>query len=132
MANTKVTILNNLVSALESLSAVNRCTRSLLPPNEARAQAPYIGVIAGTEVELSQDSTDILYGLTVDLLLIKEGDDIEELIDAIKTKIYSPISIGAKLVRIEGQEPVNLIEDDVYSSARILLYIIYVASKTGF
>lgn len=132
MANTKVAILDSLVSSLNTLSAVNLCTRTLLPPDEARGQEPYIGLISGTEIELTQDSTDILYGLSVDLLLIKLGDDIEEMIDKVKDCIYTPVSIGAKLVRIEGQEPVTLVDADNYSSARIVLYIIYVASKSGF
>ena len=133
MANTKVAILDSLVTTLETLSAVNRCTRILLPPDEARTQEPYIGMISGTEIELAQDSTHILWGLSVDLILIKQGQEIEEMIDSVKTAIYVPPSIdNMKLVKFEGQEPVTLVDADQYSSARIVLYIIYVALKTGF
>lgn len=135
MANTKSTILDNLVTQLNNLSSVQKATRILLTPSEARKWSPYAGLISSTEEVIVEDSTDIRYEVDVSIILLKRGNDIEEFIDAIKDLLYDDTlatTIGAKQIKIIGQEEVALIDSDKYSSTRIATVITYVASKGGF
>lgn len=132
MADTKVTILDALVAALLALTGVTTATRNLLKPVEQRASAPYVGVLAGEEEVLVEDSTHLRYLLRVDLILIKFGDDIEGLITEIKNAIYTPISIGALDVHLIRTGEVTLVFADAYSSCRMELEVTYAAAKAGF
>ena len=135
MSNTKKTVLESLAASLQALDSVKTATRNLLTPNKARDAVPYVGMIAGTEEVLVEDATDIRYGLDVDLLLVTKGDDIEEMIAEIKGYLYNTsaaVNLGVKMIRLIGQQPVTLIEQDGFSSSRIVVYIVYVASKGGF
>jgi len=135
MSNKKQTILDALASGLETAGCIKKATRNLLTPAKARDLAPYVGIVSGMEEVLVEDSSDIRYGLDVDLILLRKGDDIEKMIDDVKTYIYTSgtaSTIGAKWIGLIGQQPVNLIEADGFSSSRVVLYIIYVASKASF
>jgi len=135
MANTKTTILDNLVEQLATITGIAKSTRILLTPNEARQHSPYIGLIAGSEEAVVEDITDVRYELEVNLILLKKGRDIETMLDDVKQLLYDSTlaaTIGALQVRIIGQEEVALIDSDVYSSTRIAAIITYVASKAGF
>lgn len=135
MANTKKAILDALVDDLSDLSSIKTATRVLLTPNKARDAVPYVGLISGTEEILVEDTTHIRYGLDMDLLLVTKGDDIEEMIDDIKNYLYdtdTPTSIGVKAIQLIGQQPVTLIEQDGFSSSRIVVYVTYVSTKGAF
>lgn len=135
MAHKKTTILDALVTQLESISAVAKATRILLAPAEARKNAPYVGLIAGTEEAIVEDSTHIRYELDVNIILLKRGRDIEEMLDAVKVLLYTDslaTTIGALQIRIVGQEEVALIDSDAYSSTRIVAVITYVVTKGVF
>lgn len=132
MADTKVTMLDLLATRLTALSGVSTATRNLLKPADQRSNAPYIGVIAGDEDVLVEDSTHIRYLLRVDLVLIKYGDDIEDMITEVKDEIYAPISIGALDVHLIRTGEVTLVYADDYSSTRMELEVTYAAAKAGF
>lgn len=135
MANTKRTMLDLLVTELGNSSSVATATRTLLTPANARKKSPYVGIISGTEEVIVEDSTDIRYELDIDLILLKKGRDIEDMLDAVKTLLYgSSLSstIGALQVKVIGQQEVALIDADDYSSTRIVMTITYVASKGAF
>lgn len=129
MADTKETLVDSLVSLLGAITSVT-CTRRLKTPQGARDAAPYIGVLASTEEVLVRDATHTRWGLTVDLILMVRGESIEDLIVDVKDIIEGPVlPTGALQMQLVGQEPVNLITDDAYSSSRIVLDIIYVSSR---
>jgi hypothetical protein len=135
MDNTKTTILNNLVDELAGITTVAKSTRILLTPNEARQHSPYIGLIAGSEEVVVEDTTDVRYELEVNLILLKRGRDIEVMLDLVKQRLYDSTlatTIGALQIKIIGQEEVALIDADKYSSTRIAAIITYVASKASF
>jgi len=133
--HTKTTILDALITQLVALPEVATATRVLLTPNNARKSSPYVGLIAGPEEIVVEDTTNIRYELDVDIILLKKGIDIESMLDAVKIKLFSaPLAtaIGALQVRIVGQEPVALIDEDNYSSTRIVTVITYVVAKDAF
>ena len=135
MANTKTTILDNLVEQLATITGIAKSTRILLTPNEARQHSPYIGPIAGSEEAIVEDATDVRYELEVNLILLKKGRDIETMLDDVKQLLYDSTltaTIGVLQIKIIGQEEVALIDADKYSSTRIAAIITYVASKAGF
>jgi len=135
VANTKTNILDALVVQLGNLSAITKATRILLAPVQARKWSPYAGLIAGAEEVVVEDATHVRYELDVDLILLKKGRDIEELLDIVKNLLYSDalaVLIGALQIRIIGQEEVALIDADSYSSTRIAITITYVATKGAF
>lgn len=129
MADTKETLLDSLVTMLGGITSVT-CTRRLKTPQGARDAAPYIGLLASTEEVLVRDTTHTRWGLTVDLILMVQGEAIEDLIVDVKNIIEGDnLPTGALQMRLVGQEPVNLITDDAYSSSRIVVDILYVSSK---
>ena len=129
MADTKETLLDSLVSMLGAIPSVT-CTRRLKTPQAARDAAPYIGLLASAEEVIVRDSTHTRWGLTVDLILIVYGEDIEDLIVDVKNIIQSDtLPTGALQMLLVGQEPVNLITDDAYSSSRIVVDILYITSR---
>lgn len=133
--HTKTTILDALVAQLEALPEVATATRVLLSPANARKSSPYAGLIAGAEEVVVEDAANIRYELDVDIILLKKGIDIESMLDAVKIKLFSTpiaVAIGALQVRIVGQEPVALIDEDNYSSTRIVTVITYVITKDSF
>lgn len=132
MANTRKEILDALVTGLAAINGIRNVTRDLLPPSRARDLAPYVGVIATTEEMLVEDATHVRWGVEVNLILLVSGDDIEEMVDKIKDYVYNEPSIGALQVKMIGQEEVVLINEDQYSSARIVLDVTYVSVKGAF
>ncbi|MFA7286914.1 MAG: hypothetical protein WC052_04625 [Patescibacteria group bacterium] len=135
MANTKTTILDNLVTQLETSSSVAKATRILLTPVDARKHSPYVGLIAGPEEVVVEDSTHVRYELDISIILLKKGRDIETMLDAVKNVLYGSTlaaTIGALQIRVIGQEEVALIDADSYSSTRIVATITYVATKGAF
>jgi len=77
----------------------------------------------------------VRFELDVDLILLKRGDDIEEMLDAIKNLLYTDslaATIGALQIRIIGQEEVALLDADLYSSTRIVMTVTYVITKGSF
>ena len=135
MANKKTAVLDALVTQLATVSSIAKATRILLQPAETRKQSPYAGLISGTEEAVVEDATDVRYELNVDILLIRKGRDIEELLDEVKDLLYGASiasTIGALQLRIIGQEEVALIDEDSYSSTRIVAIVTYVATKGGF
>lgn len=129
MANTKEMMIDSLVSLLGAISGVT-CTRRLHTPQGARDAAPYIGVLASTEEKLVEDATHTRWGMTVDLILMVLGEDIEDLIVDVKDIIEGIVlPTGCLQMALVGQEPVNLITDDAYSSSRIVLDMIYVSDR---
>jgi hypothetical protein len=129
VANTKETLLDSLVTMLGGITSVT-CTRRLKTPQGARDAAPYIGLLASTEEVLVRDATHTRWGLTVDLILMVQGEAIEDLIVDVKDIIEGDtLPTGALQMRLVGQEPVNLITDDAYSSSRIVVDILYVSAK---
>lgn len=135
MANTKVTILNNIVTQLSGITGVHTVTRNLFTPVEARKRSPYLGVISNDEVVVTEDDTDILYRTNVDIIILVKTRLIEEWIDLVKQVVYNSSfagTVGAKQIRLIGQREVALINADEWSSTRIILEMIYVSSKSGF
>ncbi len=133
--NTKTSVLDALVTQLQGVTGITTATRVLLTPAEARKKSPYAGLIASTEEVVVEDSTHVRYELDVDVILLKKGRDIETLLDAVKNLLYSTslaATIGAKQIRIVGQEEVALVDADQYSSTRIAMTITYVATKGSF
>lgn len=129
MADTKETLLDSLVTLLGGIPSVT-CTRQLKTPINSRAAAPYIGVLASTEEKLVEDYTHVRWGMTVDLILVTLGSGIESLIVDVKDVIEGgTLPIGALQMSLVGQEPVNFITDDDYSSSRIVIDILYVAIR---
>jgi hypothetical protein len=114
---------------------VTKATRILLTPAEARKWSPYAGLIASTEEVVVEDATHVRYELDVDIILLKKGRDIEEMLDTVKNLLYTDslaTTIGAKQIRIIGQEEVALVDADSYSSTRIVTTITYVSTKGAF
>lgn len=129
MANTKETLMDSLVSLFGTIMSVT-CTRRLKTPQGARSAAPYIGVLASTEEKLVEDTTHIRWGLTVDLILMTQETGIEALIVAVKDIVQGvTMPTGVLQMALVGQEPVNLITDDAYSSSRVVVDVLYVSSR---
>lgn len=135
MANKKTSVLDALVAQLQSPAAVTKATRVLLTPVDARKNSPYAGLISGTEEVVVEDATHVRYELDVNVILLKRGRDVEEMLDAVKNLLYGgalAAAIGALQIRIIGQEEVALVDADKYSSTRIVATITYVATKGAF
>lgn len=135
MAHTKRTILDNLVTQLNSISAITKATRILLTPADARKYSPYAGLISGSEEVVVEDDTHIRYEVDVNIILLKKGRDIEDMLDSVKNLLYSntlATTIGALQIKVIGQEEVALVDADHYSSTRIICIITYVATKGAF
>lgn len=129
MANTKKAMLDSLATLLGAIASVT-CTIRLKTPQGARDAAPYIGVLPSTEEKLVEDTTHTRWGLTVDLILMVLGEDIEDLIVDVKDIIEGvTLPTGALQMSLVGQEPVNLITDDAYSSSRVVIDVMYVSSR---
>lgn len=129
MPNTKETLIDSLVGLLGAIPNVT-CTRRLKTPQKSRDAAPYIGVLASTEEKLVEDATHTRWGMTVDLILMVLGEDIEDMIVDVKDIIEGvTLPTGCLQMALVGQEPVNLITDDAYSSSRIVLDLLYVSDR---
>lgn len=131
MANTKVTMLNTLATTLQGLSAINKATRNLLPPDQARAAAPYVGILSASETVMTDDGTDVRWLLDSDLILLRSGDAIEEMVDTVKNAMLDGMAatIGAKEIRLVGTEEIALLNADDYSSTRMAFEVVYVSTK---
>lgn len=131
MANTKETILDTLVTAMGNVTGVTIATRELELPSDTRKKEPYIGIIAGEEAILVEDATEILWSLPVDMIVIKRGTDVEQLVDLIKNAIYAPINLGAavKHTHVVSTQEVAVVTQDKFSSTRLVLDITYVSTK---
>lgn len=135
MANKKQTVLDNLVAEILGLGVVTTSTRTLLGPADARKHSPYVGLISGTEETIVEDATDIRYELDVNLILLKRGRDVEEMLDGLKILLFTDslaATIGAFQVKVIGQEEVAIVDEDKYSSTRIVLVITYLSTKGVF
>lgn len=135
MANTRKTILDKLVTALEGVATVKTATRILLTPEMARKAQPYVGMVTTTEEEIVEDATHVRFEVDVDLILLVKGRSIEEMLDGVKNLLYTSstaTTIGAMQISIIGQEEVALVGDDTFSSTRIATTITYVAIKGAF
>ena len=135
MAHKKKTVLDTLVIQLGNVVGVTKATRNLLSPADARKHSPYAGVLASAEEVVVEDATDIRYELDVDIILLKRGKDVEEMLDAVKILLYTSslaATIGVFQIRIIGQEDVNIVDEDKYSSTRIAITITYVSTKGVF
>jgi len=136
MANTKQTFLDSLVTQMNDLSGVKVATRQLLSTSKTRENTPYVGIISGLEQILVEDTTNIRYALEVEIFIITKQQDnaIEPLIDTIKNLIYAPIDLGDNvlLTRVLATEPVDITNQDKFSSATIALEIIYYSTKGAF
>lgn len=131
MANTKLGMLTDLVEALNATTGIAYATRTLLEPTEARQRAPYVGVRSMDEAVLVEDATHIRYQLQVDLLLVQNGDAIEELIDIVRDAMLNGMAttIGAKEIRLQGVSEVSIVNTNDYASARLQFQIIYASQK---
>jgi len=132
MANTRVTMLTALATALEGLTGVNKATLDLVSPIEQRQFAPYVGVLASTERLMAEDATKALYDLSVDLILVQEGNNIENLLTAVRDYCQSSTTaaaIGAKSISVDEVMDVNLIYNDAYSTTRLVTTIYYTSTK---
>lgn len=135
MANTKETMLDALVVQLGAITGVTLATRDLRTPLQQRESEPYIGVIAGSEENIAEDATDVLWELQVDLVMGVMGEDIEDLVDEVREVVFdtsTPTTIGAKHIRLESTEEVAVIKEDNYSSTRMILIITYSSEKGAF
>lgn len=132
MANTKLTILNALVTGLAGLSVNGdgvTATRELLPPDDQRNNAPYVGVVSQSEVRQAEDSTHILYDMQVDLVMVAERGWCEKFIDVVRDYVAGPPSLGQKFLSIEQVQPVSDIRDDAYSETRVTCRVFYSSEK---
>jgi len=132
MANTRKAVIDALVEGLNGLAGIRTATNKLLAPSQAREAAPYIGIIAAGEDVLVEDEIAIRYGITVDFVLLAPDDDYEELLDKVKTYVYSDPAIGALQIKIIGEEEASMVNEDKYSSVRIMAYVTYVSTKGAF
>lgn len=139
MANTRKTLLDSLVTQLQGLSPkVKTVTRFMERPDARLKNTPYITLVAGTEVPEVEDTTanKIRYRLPVHLLVDTEQNtqDIEDLVDAIKDLIYSPIDLGSNVLYVKI-DPVdvtvlqNTENVDRYSYTTINLIILYWSAR---
>ena len=132
MANTRKAVIDALVVGLNELSGVRTATNRLLTPSQAREAAPYIGVIAAGEDILVEDDTAIRYAMLIDLILLAPDNDYEELLDKVKTYVYSEPAVGALQLKIIDTEEASMVNEDGYSSVRITVHIVYVSTKGAF
>ena len=132
---TKETMLDALVTELGDITGVTLATRDLLTPKKQRENAPYIGVIAQDEINLTEDATHVLWELQVDLVMGLIGNEIEDMINEVREIIFdtaTPATIGAKHIRLESTDEVAVIAEDDYSSTRMILIITYSSEKGAF
>lgn len=135
MANTKETMLDALVTELGNITGVNLATRDLLTPKQQRENSPYIGLIAGDELNAAEDATHVMWELQVDLVMGLLSNEIEDMIDEVREVIFdtaTPTTIGAKHIRLESTDEVAVISEDDYSSTRMILIITYSSEKGAF
>jgi len=130
--NTRKAVIDALVTGLGGLTGIRTATNRLLTPSQAREAAPYIGVIAASEEVLVEDSSAIRYAILLDFILLAPDDDYEELLDKVKTYVYSDPAIGALQIKIVGEEEASMVNEDRYSSIRITVHVTYVSSKDAF
>jgi hypothetical protein len=131
MANTKIAIIDAIVSELNDISGITLATRDLLKPAEQRANAPYVGVISTNEIVLVDDGTNIRWACDLEMMLVQPGDDIEKLVDLVRDAMLDGMAatVGAKDIRLVGLFEVTQVEADEYSSTRILFEMVYVSAK---
>ena len=131
MANTKQTIIDGIATALTALPGVNLATRDHKSPQDNRTYAPYVGIVSMNEAVIVDDGTNIRWGSDLELILMKEGDDIEKMIDIVKDAMLSGMAatVGALEIRLVANFKVAQIEKDPYSSSRMFFELIYVSTK---
>lgn len=131
MANTKQTIIDSLVTNLAAITGVNKVTDFHDTPDRANNAAPYIGVIQESEDFVVEDATHIRQEMVLDLLIVQRQavGSINDLVDAVKEKIYSPVSIGALMSRVDTSDKVSNLDELKYSNVRLIATILYVVEK---
>ena len=138
MADTRATILTALETELGTITDIKKSVLKTLPPSKAETNSPYIGIVAGDETLLVEDSTNIRWNLPVFLFLITEEQytEVETLIKEIKNVIYNTgedLTLTANVLdfNILEVQPVSLedFDDERYSSVRIDMNIIYYTSQ---
>ena len=143
MSLVRTAILNALVTEIEGITAVNKATRFTMSLDSAQKENPYVGVVAGREISLVEDATDIKFELIVSLFIITEEqyENIEGLLDDIKEVIHgttSPINLHADidLITVIDVYPVHIDDLDElegrYSSNQIDIRILYNAPRSTF
>ena len=131
MANTKQTIIDAMITALGSLSAVNSCTRDIPKPSAQKTAAPFVGVVSYNEVLVVPNSTSDRYACDIELILIVEGDDIEQLVDVVRDAMLHGMAatIGARGIQLKQIYKAHQLEAMSYSEAIMLFEINYVSTR---
>jgi hypothetical protein len=133
MATTRIDILDELVTQLETVTGVNKSSRFIDDQPVVENEAPYVAVIPGDEVTQCTDTVNTRYLMRVELVVFTKENytAIEDLVAAIKNKLYEPIDLGTnclatELMSVAGPE---LWESNQNSSARFTLAVVYYAAK---
>ena len=132
MATTKTILLNALEARLETITAVKKVTQVLELPAEARNWAPYIGIVDMGERVAIEDATHVRYALTVGLIILKRGTDLNTLIDSVRAIVLSATTttaIGALNIKLAAIGPVTSIQADDFAAVRMQCEILYASAK---
>lgn len=131
MPQTRATVVDNLVSLLQSVPGMRRATALHEPPDKQWANAPYVGVIVASEERRVDDGTDILWLARIELLLVAKNENLDYMIDGCKEKLldHAEDQIGAKYVGLSTIEKTHLLEFQEYGSARLGLDVYYLSQR---
>ncbi len=131
MANTKQTILDAIVTALDALGDVGTATRDIPTPAAQQTAAPFVGIVSTNEAVIIDDGTNIRWASDLELICVKAGDDIEQLVDTVRDAMLSGMAatVGAKEIRLVAVFKVHQVTAIAYSEARIFFEMIYVSIK---
>lgn len=131
MANTKQTIIDAIATELTSLAGINLATRDLKLPVDQRASAPYVGIISMNEAVLVDDGTNILWICDLELVLMKSGDDIEQLVDIVRDAMLDGMAAtaGAREFRLVAVFEVAQVKADDHSSSRMFFEMRYNSTR---
>lgn len=139
MANTRSSIISALATELTALDEITLATQYILPVDKAEAKQSYVGIVAGEEVKIIEDATDICYNLPIHLFIICEQQyhDVEVLIDTVKNAIHNSaealtLTNNVQAKTVLSTNPVELEEYDSerFSNVQIDLMIRYYVTKT--
>ncbi len=136
MAKTRVTFLNSLVSQLK-LPGITTATRRISTLDVQESETPYIGVMAGQEINEFTDSTGnkVRKRVNVEIYLVTTQDntDVELLVDKIRDKIEAPINLGSNVLytSFDDVDPTIVLAatEDKFATTRINLTVIYFATR---
>ncbi len=131
MANTKQTILDAMVVALDALSAVSTATRDIPTPDVQQSSAPFVGVVSMNEAVIVDDGTNIRWGCDLELICVKAGDDIEQLVDVVRDAMLSGMAatVGARSIRLVAVFKVHQVAALAFSEARVFFEMKYISVK---